>query len=479
MKAVSVYPRKPNSVHVAELPKPSVDQVPNGRGVLVKVLRVGVDGTDKEINAAEYGAAPPGYDFLVIGHEGFGRVEAVGPNVTGLKPGDYVVATVRRPGKSIYDLIGTNDMTTDDTYYERGINLRHGYLTEYYVDDAEFIVKVPQGLKQVGVLLEPTTVVEKGIYQAYEIQRRLKVWKPRKAAVMGAGTIGLLATLVLRLRGLDVTTFARSTKPYLNADLIEELGARYISTKETPILDAAKQHGPFDLIFEGTGNSSVVFDSMQTLGKNGVLVLSSVTGGDKMISIPADRINLEFVLGNKVMVGTVNANREYFELGVRDMAQAEAEYPGWLSKLLTDPVQGLENYPELFSRTSDTGATMIQFKQEICRDLDAALRREWLETNGLGGFASSTIIGLNTRRYHGLLVAATKPPVGRFVGVLSCSRSWKKLCSSRDNRLISRQTVIRESSTPRVFDTSSGSVSIHFLFSPTKSRALRSRSPSS
>jgi len=360
MKAISVFPGKPNSVHVAELPKPSLDQVPNGRGVLVKVLRVGVDGTDKEINAAEYGAAPPGYDFLVIGHEGFGRVDAVGPNVTELKPGDYVVATVRRPGKSIYDLIGTNDMTTDDTYYERGINLRHGYLTEYYVDDAEFIVKVPQGLKQVGVLLEPTTVVEKGIYQAYEIQRRLKVWKPRKAAVMGAGTIGLLATLVLRLRGLDVTTFARSTKPYLNANLIEELGARYISTKETSILDAAKQHGPFDLIFEGTGNSSVVFDSMQALGKNGVLVLSSVTGGDKMISIPADRINLEFVLGNKVMVGTVNANREYFELGVRDMAQAEAEYPGWLSKLLTDPVQGLENYPELFKKlTSPNGAIKV------------------------------------------------------------------------------------------------------------------------
>src|SRR5438094_1848057 len=268
MKAIAVRPGSPGSVHLAELAKPSLEDVPSGRGVLVKVLRVGVDGTDKEINAAEYGAAPPGYDFLVLGHESLGRVEAVGPAVTELQPGDYVVATVRRPGTSIYDQIGTNDMTTDDTYYERGINLRHGYLTEYYVDDAEFVVKIPQGLKQVGVLLEPTTVVEKGIYQAYEIQRRLKVWKPRKAAVMGAGTIGLLATLVLRLRGLDVTTFARSTKPYLNADLIEELGARYISTKETPILDAAKQHGPFDLIFEGTGNSSVVFDSMQALGNN-------------------------------------------------------------------------------------------------------------------------------------------------------------------------------------------------------------------
>ncbi len=325
MKAISVFPGKAGSVHLADAPTPSLNQIPNGRGVLVKVLRVGVDDTDKEINAEEYGAAPPGFDYLIIGHEGFGRVEAVGPNVTELKSGDYVVATVRRPGKSIYDVIGTNDMTTDDTYYERGINLRHGYLTEYYVDDAEFVVKVPQGLKKVGVLLEPTTVVEKGIYQAYEIQRRLKVWKPRKAAVMGAGTIGLLATLILRLRGLDVTTFARGNRPYLNADLVGELGARYMSTKDMPLLDAAKEHGPYDLILEATGNSSVVFDSMQALAKNGVLVLTSVTGGDRKIEVPADRINLDFVLGNKVMVGSVNANREYFELGVRDMSQAELE----------------------------------------------------------------------------------------------------------------------------------------------------------
>jgi glucose 1-dehydrogenase len=121
MKAIAVFPGKPNSIHLAELPKPSLGDVPNGRGVLVKVLRVGVDGTDKEINAAEYGAAPEGYEFLVIGHESFGQVEAVGPNVTELRPGDYVAATVRRPGSSIYDKIGTYDMTTDDTYFERGI----------------------------------------------------------------------------------------------------------------------------------------------------------------------------------------------------------------------------------------------------------------------------------------------------------------------------------------------------------------------
>src|SRR5262249_58929491 len=144
-------------------------------------------------------------------------VMAAGPALAEMQRGYAVVATVLRPGSSIYVLIGTNDMTSDDIYFERGINLRHGYLTEYYVDDAEFIVKIPAGLKEVGVLLEPTTVVEKGITQAYEIQRRLRVWKPRRAAVMGAGTVGLLATLMLRLRGLDVTTFALAPRPYLNS----------------------------------------------------------------------------------------------------------------------------------------------------------------------------------------------------------------------------------------------------------------------
>src|SRR5438876_1225203 len=353
MKAIAVFPGQPNSVHLAELPKPSVNDIPNGRGVLVKVLRVGVDGTDKEINAAEYGAAPQGYNFLVIGHESFGRVEAVGPNVTEFHPGDYVVATVRRPGSSIYDQIGTYDMTTDDTYFERGINLRHGFLTEYYVDDPEYIVKVPAGLKEVGVLLEPTTVVEKGIAQAYEIQRRLRVWRPRRAAIVGAGTIGLLATMALRLRGLEVTTYALNRKPYLNAELVETLGARYVSTCDTPLLDGAREHGPFDLIFEATGYAPIIFESMQALGKNGVLVLSSITGSDHKIEVPADKINLDFVLGNKVMVGTVNANREYFEMGVKDLAQAEAQFPGWLSRLMTHPIRGLDHYAELMQTLTE------------------------------------------------------------------------------------------------------------------------------
>src|ERR687886_1851287 len=151
MKAIAVFPGQRDSVHLADLPMPALDEVPNGRGVLVKVLRVGVDGTDKEINAAEYGAAPAGDDYLVTGHESFGVVVDVGPNVpTTIRPGTYVVASVRRPGSSIYGKIGLQDFTTDDVYYERGINLLHGYLTEEYVEDARFVFPLPSNLREVG-----------------------------------------------------------------------------------------------------------------------------------------------------------------------------------------------------------------------------------------------------------------------------------------------------------------------------------------
>jgi threonine dehydrogenase-like Zn-dependent dehydrogenase len=75
MKAVAVFPGKAGSIHLTELERPRLSDIPNGRGVLVRIVRVGVDGTDKEINAAEYGQAPPGYDFLVTGHECMGQVE--------------------------------------------------------------------------------------------------------------------------------------------------------------------------------------------------------------------------------------------------------------------------------------------------------------------------------------------------------------------------------------------------------------------
>jgi threonine dehydrogenase-like Zn-dependent dehydrogenase len=358
VQAFGIFPRKPDSGHLVDLPDPSLAEIPGGRGVLVRLLRCGVDGTDRELLAGEYGDPPPGYDFLVTGHENFGQVEAVGPNVTEVKPGDYVVATVRRPGTSIYDRLGMSDFTTDDVYYERGISHLHGFLTARYVDHADFVVKIPPELQDVAVLLEPFSIVQKGVAQAYEIQRRLKVWKPERALVMGAGSIGLLATLALRLRGVKVITLAKGA-PKLNVDLASVLGATYASVDQLSIFDAAAQHGPFDLIFEATGYAPVAFDCMQVLGKNGVLVLASVTGGKHPITVPADKINEGFVLGNKVMVGTVNANRSYFEAGVKDMALASEMYPGWLARLITKRIAGLAQWPDLAATLKQPGQIKV------------------------------------------------------------------------------------------------------------------------
>jgi glucose 1-dehydrogenase len=361
MKAIAVTPGKPNSIHLEEIPKPNVDDVPDGNGVLVQVLRVGVDGTDKEINDAEYGAAPPGEDFLVIGHENFGRVVEVGPNVPDtIVPGTYVVASVRRPGSSIYGQIGLQDFTTDDVYYERGINLLHGYLTEYYVEDSDYVFPLPPTLHDVGVLLEPTTVAEKGVNHAYEIQRRLKVWQPRKALILGSGTIGLLMALAARLRGLELTVASLPRPPYRNSELVEQLGGVYRSTQDASVAEISAERGPFDLIMDATGFSPIIWEAAEALGKNGVLVLSSITGGDRKAEINSDAINQSFVLGNKVMVGTVNASPADFRSGVDDLIKAQALFPGWLEQLLTTPISGLESYEEMIrALTEDHDAIKV------------------------------------------------------------------------------------------------------------------------
>jgi glucose 1-dehydrogenase len=347
MKAIAVQPGKPNSVHLREIPPPSITHIPDEKGVRVRVLKVGVDATDREINDALYGNPPPGDDYLVLGHESFGIVEEVGSQVRRLKPGDFVTATVRRPGGSIYDQIGTYDMTSEETYYERGINLRHGFLTESFVDHEEYIVRVPSGLKHLHVLMEPMSCAAKGIQQAFEVQRRMRVWRPRTAFVMGAGQIGLLATLILKLRGLDVYTMARSVPPTINAEIVRGLEANYVSLKQTSVDELVQQVGKADLIVDATGSSAVAFNSMRYLGHNGVLVWTSITGGSHQVEVPSDKINIDWVLGNKLLLGSVNANREHFEAGIRDLALGEVMYPGVLPKILTHPVQGLDNYREM------------------------------------------------------------------------------------------------------------------------------------
>jgi threonine dehydrogenase-like Zn-dependent dehydrogenase len=163
--------------------------------------------------------------------------------------------------------------------------------------------------------------------------------------------------MALRMRCYTVHGFGRDTKEgYLNAELCEAIGATYDSTAEVSIEQSTGKYGQYDLIFECTGFSPIIFDAMQALNENGILILASVTGGNrKTDQVPSDKINQMFVLGNRAMVGTVNAGREHFEMGVKDLALCEAMHPGWLGRMLTHKVDGLENFARVFEILGNSG----------------------------------------------------------------------------------------------------------------------------
>jgi threonine dehydrogenase-like Zn-dependent dehydrogenase len=357
MKAVAVIPGTKNSLHVrADVPDPK----PTPDEALVKVLEAGVCGTDVEIHQGLYGQAPPGSPYLVLGHENLGVVET-SPKGNWLSPGDLVVSTVRRPCREacLPCLSDQNDMCLTGHYRERGIGGLHGFMSERYAESPRYLVRLAAHLRPVAVLLEPMSVVQKGIEQAFRIQQRL-AWDPRKAVVLGAGPVGILAALVLRLRGLEVHVAALEPKGSPKDDLLHTAGIGYISTSSTPLETIPSSLGRIDVVFEATGASAVVFPAISLLGADGVCVLSSVTGGERKIEVDVAAWNRSLVLSNRLVFGTVNAARRHFESGVRDMELAEERFPGWLARLITRRVPFTEA-PRALERSIADIKTVLEF----------------------------------------------------------------------------------------------------------------------
>lgn len=330
MKAFVVTPRREGSGRLADVREPS--RTPGM--ALVQVIAVGVDGTDRELLRGEYGDAPPGDDDLIIGHESLGRVLEAPSG--GPRPGDLVVAIVRRPDPEpcLNCAAGEWDMCLNGRYTERGIKGAHGFLAERYAEDPLYLVTLPERLARIGMLLEPLTVVEKAVEQIKRIQSRL-VWEPRRAVVLGAGSIGTLATLLLRLDGLDVHLYSRGDGG-AGRRLTEAAGATFISADHRKLDHGlAREIGAIDIVIEATGYSPLAFEAMDVVGPNGVVCLTGVSGGRRCLAIDASHLNLEMVLENKLVFGTVNANRRHFESGVTDMEAIEGRWPGVLERMVT------------------------------------------------------------------------------------------------------------------------------------------------
>ena len=357
MRAIAVTPGVASSARLVEVAEPNL-----GPGqVLVRTLRVGICGTDAEINRGFIAEAPPGSDYLILGHESLGRVEALGQGARGLALGDYVVAIVRRPCPQ--DCLnchnGESDMCLTGDFTERGIVGAHGFLSECYVEEPRYLVKVPPALKDVAVLLEPLSVVEKAVSQAFAIQGRLR-WQPRTAVVVGAGAIGLLAVALLRLRGLGTHALARSARGTPASQVAEAMGATYWSTREHPLDGLARELGNIDIIVEASGNAEAALQAMGIIGNNGILslvgVYSPIYRGEQVE--PVGRLVLNMVLGNRVIFGSVNANRRYFEGGLEHMAEMESRWPGLLGRFLTRRLS-LDDFPGALEKAGGDIKTVI------------------------------------------------------------------------------------------------------------------------
>jgi threonine dehydrogenase-like Zn-dependent dehydrogenase len=312
---------------VREVPDPA----PTADEVLVDVTRVGLCGTDAEIERGEFGRAPEGSDVLVLGHESFGRVAR---DAGSLKAGTPVVASVRRPDGCPNCRGGEQDMCLWGGYRERGINGIHGFCAERFAERPEYLFAVPEAIADVAVLLEPLTVSEKGWRHLSVAQRRMTVWEPRTGIVAGGGPVGILAAVKLRLQGLEVTVVERGHKPAKEA-LLARIGAGYAATSVTPFAAVAARSKRIDVMIEATGSSAMAFECLRHAGANGAVILTSVTGGMHSLALPVDAINQNLVMNNVLVLGTVNANADDFRQGLADLSEAERRWPGFLGALIT------------------------------------------------------------------------------------------------------------------------------------------------
>lgn len=329
MKAMIITPKVKGTLRQIDVPVPR----PGAREALVRVVRLGMDGTDKEIGNGLYGEAPKGSGYLIIGHESFGVVENVGAQVKGIKPGDHVVATVRRPDNCVNCKKGESDMCTKGDYTERGIKGAHGYLSEYYKEDASNLVKIPSEIYDEAVMLEPFSIVEKAVTQISSIQKRM-IWNPKNAIVLGTGAMGIFGAILLRQQGLDVVSVDRTGRDPVRDRIFKEFGVEHVNATADGAWSALESEGA-DVVLELTGNSAVVDKAISLQKINGVSCLLSVTGGSYLKQLDIERWNYNMVLGNRLVFGSVNSNKSHFVKGVKDMLSIEREHPGILPKMIT------------------------------------------------------------------------------------------------------------------------------------------------
>ena len=351
MKAIGVR-RGEETPTLLDVPRPE----PDPDEALVRIRRVGVDGTDHEVLRGGHGGFPAGDDHLVLGHEAVGVVEE--PNDTDLSAGDIVTPTVRRPPNDTNEYFerGEPDMAPEGEYVECGIEGAHGFMAEYITSREECLVEVPPSLAPVGFLVEPLSIVEKALEHAFATRSAFD-WQPESALVLGNGSLGLLtlALLVERDRFERCYCVGRRDRPDPTIDLIEDLGATYVDSRETPLSELPETHETMDLVYEATGYARHGVETIEALAPNGVSVLLGIPGSERF-EVDGGQLHTDLVMGNRALVGTVNSNTRHFEAAT----EALAALPSWVIDDLVTGIYPVEEAERAFEDDDTTIKTAVE-----------------------------------------------------------------------------------------------------------------------
>ena len=340
MQALVTRPGTTGSTHVADVAEPT------GEGVLVRVLEVGVCGTDREISHGLFGVAPDDESELVLGHELLGMVERDGH---GHARGDLVTAIVRRSCHHCFACEeGFPDSCLTGDYSERGITRLDGFARELVVEDPTQLIPVPRSLRRVGVLAEPTSICARALRHARAIGDR-QPWRLTRALVIGGGAVGMLTAVLLRLDGVDVTV--ASLEP--RNELAEAIGARYVETKGTPLTEL----GRFDLVVEAAGDAQLMADSLGLLSRSGVACLLGIDGRKQRVTIDGPTIGVDTILENRVLFGSVNASRQDWLAAVDALERARGRWEDVLEQFISLRVP-LDRFEEAFEHNGGK-ATLV------------------------------------------------------------------------------------------------------------------------
>jgi threonine dehydrogenase-like Zn-dependent dehydrogenase len=344
MKAVAVFPGS-REVKIIEQEAPQLSRPDQ---VMLRMLDIGICGTDKEICSFEYGTPPPGDDYLVIGHESLAEIVQVGSAVERLRAGDLVVPSVRRPCPRRGCLScrsGHQDYCYTGEFAERGIKDAHGYMTEYVVDYERYMNVVPPDLREIAVLAEPLTIAEKALAQIFWMLQHRPPWldphtpshergSGLSALVLGIGPVGLLGAMTLAMAGFTTYVYSRELPPNPRIDLVNAIGATYVSSQTETFPDLAARIGNIDLVYEAVGHSHFALQALQVLGTNGIFVVTGVPGLQALTESDPARLMRNMVLKNQVLLGTVNAGPEAFASALRDLDAFRRRWPAVVRTLI-------------------------------------------------------------------------------------------------------------------------------------------------